>query len=57
MKRIASNTATPIFAAVLASSVAMGGNKEGFRYIRTLGSTLLDIPKRPAKALDERGAS
>src|SRR5712671_1567061 len=26
---------------------------EGFRYTRTLGSTLLEIPKRPAKALDE----
>ncbi len=57
MKRIASNTGKLIFAAVLASSVAVGGNKKGFRYIRTLGSTLLDIPKRPAKALDERGAS
>ena len=26
---------------------------EGFRYTRTLGSTLLEIPKRPAKALGE----
>jgi type IV secretion system protein VirB4 len=26
---------------------------EGFRYTRTLGSALLDIPKRPAKALTE----
>src|SRR5216684_4533366 len=26
---------------------------EGFRYRRTLGSTLLEIPKRPAKALGE----
>ncbi len=26
---------------------------EGFRYTRTLGSTLLELPKRPAKALGE----
>src|SRR6201998_2710398 len=26
---------------------------EGFRYTRTLGSTLLEIPQRPAKALGE----
>src|SRR6266851_483432 len=57
LKKISAHAAELALAPLLALSVAMGGSKESFRYVRTLGSTLLDISKCPAKVRGKRGPS